>query len=335
MKFFAAAALAALVIAPGYSAAQPTINVLVVQEDADPESLSRNRRIQNSVLSEFNQTLNAPAYQSQLSKYGISGMDVYDETAVTIDFYEQDRQRRTDQELVSLSRQISNPPLDVLVPYTLYARAVEDPYTKIAKLQMSMSYRALSVRDGRYLGGDNIDIDPAGVPFTGCAAGLAGTPADPHCVQEFVAAHGERLARNAGNKLAIQLASMLGPVSPGPAPQVTATAPATTSTTPAVTEQAATGCDNLPVTYQVVLRGFEQRSITAIEENMAFWACAMDTNVTDSDFSEITFSYKTRASQQRLLRNLRLVSELIGVVSEARTEGNNTIVVESLGIRTN
>lgn len=331
--FSAALTAASVLVGCGVAQAQPTINVMVVQEDSDPDSLARSNRIQNATLNAFNKALNAPVYQSLLAKYGISGMDVYDETAVTIDFYGQDRQRRTDQELISLSRLVENPKLDVLVPYVLYARAVEDPYTKVAKLHMSMSYRALSVRDGRYLGGDNIDIDDTGVMFTGCAAGLGGTKADPHCVKEFVSANGEKLARNAGNKLAIQLAALLGPIAPNQ-PALTGEAPAT-SPAPVPAVSGGDGCDNLPTTFQITFAGFEQRSLTAIEQNMAFWSCVMDTNVADSDFASITYSYKTRASEQRVLRNIRLVSELVGVVSEARIDGNNAIVVEALGIRTN
>lgn len=331
--FSAAMAAASVLVGCGTAFAQPTINVMVVQEDSDPDSLARSNRIQNATLNAFNQALNAPAYQSLLAQYGISGMDVYDETATTLDFYGQDRQRRTDQELISLSRLIETPRLDVLVPYVLYARAVEDPYTKVAQLHMSMSYRALSVRDGRFLGGDNIDLDSTGVLFTGCAAGLAGTRADPHCVKEFVSANGEKLARNAGNKLAIQLAALLGPIAPIQ-PAATGTALATSpALAPAV--GSGDGCDNLPTTYKITFTGFEQRALTAIEQNMAFWSCVMDTNVTDSEFASMTYSYKTRASEQRLLRNIRLVSELVGVVSEAKTEGNNAIVVEALGIRTN
>ena len=47
--------------------------MLVVQEDWDEESLIRNNRIQNAVLNTLNQTLHAPAYQSVLQRYGISG----------------------------------------------------------------------------------------------------------------------------------------------------------------------------------------------------------------------------------------------------------------------
>lgn len=320
-----------------------TINVLVAQEDWDEDSVERNNRIQNAVLSTLNQTLNAPAYQSELKRYGITGMDVYDETALTLDFYQQDQTRRQDEEIISIARTINNPDLDVVVPYTLYARAVTDPYTGVVKLQMSMNYRALSVRDGRYLAGDNLDIDTAGVPFTGCAASLKGTAADPHCVKEFVSENGERLARNAGNKLAIQLAGLLGRAYGSAAPAAGGAGGDGGSYaqggggldggTPAV--RSSVNCGSIPATFNVTWRGFEQRQINAIEEHMHFWKCALEVDVTDSDFSEITFSYKTRADQQRVLRNIRLMLELMGTVAEPQTVGRNSIVVEALGIREN
>lgn len=319
--------------------AQATINVLVVQEDSDPQSVERGSRIQNAVLSTLSQTLNAPAYQSRLAQQGIGGMDVYDETAVTVEFYGQDRTRRTDQELVSLSRQIRNPMLDVLVPYTLYARAVENPYTNVVSLRMSMSYRALSVRDGRFLGGDNLDLDPAGIPFTGCATSTAGTQADPHCVQEFVAENGERLARVAGNQLAIQLASLLPAVAPvTPAPVAGADTGAKTvveGADPVAVAPSSSACANLPVTRMITFRGYDQRQLTAVESNIRFWDCAMDMDVADSDFGEMTYQYQTRADAARLIRNIRLMNELLGVTADIRDEGANTIVVEALGVRSN
>ncbi len=336
----AAIATATTLFAAPVAADVPTINVLVVQEDWDEDSLIRNNRIQNAVLNTLNQTLHAPAYQSVLQRYGIDGMDVYDETFLTLDFYQQDRQRRRDEELISIARTVNNPEMDVLVPYTIYARAVTDPYTQIVKLQMSLNYRALNIRDGRWMGGDNLDIDTAGVPFTGCATGINGTPADPHCVKEFVSQYGEQLARNAGNKLAIQLAGQLGRAY-GTAPSQGSVVDPNAGGTNAVVNdetmayQAVAGCGNIPTTFQVQWIGFEQRQVNAIEEHMNFWKCALDTDVTDSDFSQITFSYKTRADKARVIRNIRLMLELLGQVAEPRTEGSNTIVVEALGIREN
>ena len=344
MKILAKTTAAAMfgICAMTGAASAATINVLVMQEDWDPESLPRNNRIQNAVLSTINQTLNAPAYQSKLRQYGIDGMDVYDETALTLNFYQQDRQRRTDEELISVVRSVDNPQIDVVIPYTIYARAVTDPYSQIVKLQMSMNYRAIDVRDSRFVGGDNLDIDTKGISFVGCAAGLNGTPADPHCIKEFVSKNGEKLARNAGNKLAIQLAAQLGRQYGGGSSSQGAGGndginDSIGTDVAALPRRGAGGggCDNRPSTFAVTFRGFEQRQMNAVEEYMAYWKCALDLDVTGSDFSEITFSYKTRSDQQRILRNIRLMLELMGVVAEPTTEGSNGIVVEALGIREN
>lgn len=336
MKHFLTAALlaAATLTAATSAQAAPTIKLLVVQEDWDAESLPRDSRVQSAVLTTFNTVLNAPTYRSHLSRHGIDGMEVYDETSVTLEFYGQDRRRRSHAELVSLARAVTNPGLDVVVPYTLYARAVDNPYTGAKTLQMSLSYRALSVRDGRYLAGDRIALDTSGLPFTGCAASLAGTAGDPHCVKAFMAQHGSRLARSAGDKLALQLAAYLGDAAPRQAPAAAPQANTVTTPTPAPVA-VADGCDNLPVTYQMTFRGFDAKQINAIEQTVSFWNCVMDSDVTDSGFSEITFSYKTRADQQRLLRNIRLMSETMGLLTDARSTGSNGIVVESVSLRSN
>lgn len=336
----AAAAMIGLCTMAG-AAHAATLNVLVMQEDWDTESLVRNNRIQNAVLSTINQTLNAPAYQSQLQKYGIQGLDVYDETALTLNFYQQDRQRRTDEELISVVRSVDNPQMDYVIPYTIYARAVTDPYSGIVKLQMSLNYRAIDVRSGRFAGGDNLDLDTQGTSFAGCAAGLNGTPADPHCIKEFVSLNGEKLARNAGNKLAIQLAALLGRQSGG---SYSSDGGHDAGLNEAIDGDVAalprrgvggSGCDNPPTVFAVTFRGFEQRQVNAVEEYMSYWKCALDLDVSKSDFSEITFSYKTRSDQQRVLRNVRLMLELMGVVADPQTEGSNGIVVEALGVREN
>ena len=341
-KTLITAAFAALAMCSASAVAHAaTINMVVIQEDADGESVARNNRIQNAVLNTINQTLNAPAYQSALQRAGITGMDVYNERALTLEFYDQSRQRRAQPEIISLLRSIT-PKMDIGVFYTLYARGVQDPYTKVVKLQMSMAFQALNVADGRIMGGDNLDIDTAGVPFTGCAASLNGTPADPHCVKEFVSQYGERLARNAGNKLAIQLAAMLpragfsaggnsGAGSDGGDIKDASTGGG------AIGTGAGTGdaCGNLPTSFNVTFRGFEQRQMNAVQEYMEFWQCAMDLDVTDQDLSQITFVYKTRASQGRTLRNIRLMMDSLGQIAEPQTQGSNQIVVERIGQRNN
>ncbi|MEL6746749.1 MAG: hypothetical protein AAFO79_02900, partial [Pseudomonadota bacterium] len=266
--------------------------------------------------------------------------DVYDETAVSLNFYQQDRSRRRDEELIALSRQIRNPRMDVLVLYTLYARAVKDPYTQISKLLMSMNYRALDVRSGRFFGGDNIDIDRDGVPLTGCATGLNGGEATAFCVKEFVANEGERLARDAGNALALRLASLLGDTygnssrfsdeneKLGDADGFKGDddgAPAVASNS--------RGCVNIPTTFVVDFRNFSQKQLNFIESNMTQWKCAMDLDAIDGSLANARYEYKTRANQGMLVRNIRIMMELIGVTADTRSEGRNQIIVRGIGLR--
>ncbi len=352
-----AAAVAALLIpaamlAPATASAAATVKLLVMQEDWDKSSLKRNSRIQNAILNTLNQTLHAPAYQSILKRYGIQGMDVYSETAVTLNFYKQDRTRRRDEELISLARSVSNPKIDVLTLYTVYARAVPDPYTHISRLQIALNYRALDVKSGRFLGGGNLDVNTNGIVVTGCAAGLNGYAPDPHCVQEFVSHHAERLARDAGNKLALQLSALLGraygqaPVAglPGgavPAPHAGKGAPQVNARIAHgggktyVGGKRHPGCNSLPTNMKVVYKGFSQRQINFIEGNMANWNCALDLDTASSSFSGITYEYKTTANQQRVIRNIRLMLELLGVIAEPKTNGDNEIIVSALTLREN
>ena len=335
----AAVGLLAMAMLPTSAFAAATVKVLIAQEDWDKHSLKRNSRIQNAVLNTFSQTLHAPAYNQYMKKYGISGMDVYDETAVSLNFYKQDRVRRQDEELISLARSIKNPTIDVLALYTIYARAVKDPYTKVAKLQMSFNYRALDVKSGRYLGGDNLDIDVSGVPFTGCAAGLGGKHPDKHCVAEFVSQHAEKLARDAGNKLALQLAALLGSAyGTESAPTVQAPyVPSDKGGAPVAVAKPYGGpaCANIPTTYSIVFRGFDQRQVNFIEANMSHWKCVLDLDTSESSFSEIRYEYKTRADQQRILRNIRIMTELLGVLAEPKTQRSNEIIVQALTLRHN
>lgn len=331
----------AFLAAPLAARAQ-TIKVLVVQEDWDKASIQRNNRIQRAVLNTFNAALNSPAYRERMQRqHGISGMDVYDETATTIRFYGQDRARRSDEELITIARQIKNPVIDVVVLYTIYAHAVKDPYTRIAKLQLSLNYRTLDTRSGRFLGGDNIDIDRDGVPLVGCATDIADTPADEHCVKEFVASHAERLARDAGNAMALRLAGLLGRQYGTRNPNYDPNDPGKMiddNGNPVHTGRIASlhkgdRCPNIPTTFKLEYEGFSPKQMTFVEENMSQWRCALDLDTVTSSLTNMAYEYKTRANHGQTLRNIRLMLELMGLDGEARDHENNRIVVRVIGLR--
>jgi len=340
-------ATASLVGAAGAAEAQ-TIKVLVLQEDWDTTSLRRNNRIQRAVLNTWQQTLNAPAYQGMLKRYGIGGMDVYDETGLGLDFYGPDRSRRSDEELIRFAEQVRNPTIDIVVLYTLYAKAVKDPYTHVSKLLMSMSYRALDVKSKRYFGGDNIDIDRDGIPLIGCATALKNVGPDEHCVKEFVSTYGERLARDAGNALSLRLAALIGQTYGGGAGggaydpddnskigDADGYQPEGSGGYASTAPKKVHGCPNIPTTFIVTYEGFSQKQMTFVENNMSQWRCALDLDAVGQSFANATYEYKTKANIGQTMRNIRLMLELTGVTAEVKNQSQNEIVVRAFGLRNN
>jgi len=93
----------------GFGGAQP--NILVMGEDADPDTIPRNNQVFKRVLDALANEMND------------EGFDVYDETAVTSGDLAQDRIRRTDGEIIDIARSIKRPPIDVAVIYSIYAQS--------------------------------------------------------------------------------------------------------------------------------------------------------------------------------------------------------------------
>ena len=113
-------------------------SLLIMGEDADPDTIPRNDR-------SFARALNA--FSTELSARGFS---VYDETAVTLDTHAQGRVRRTDAEVIDIAKGVRRPPIDTVVLFTLYPHTTDKPHTH--ELHLRTVGRLLSVQDGRRLG---------------------------------------------------------------------------------------------------------------------------------------------------------------------------------------
>ena len=108
--------------APGYSADKPYL--LIMGEDADEDTVPRNSRVFKRVLD---------ALSNQLHD---EGFDVFDETAVSLDNFAQGRVRRTDAELIDISRTLVRPPMDVVVLFSIYAAAEKKSYTTKIRIRI-------------------------------------------------------------------------------------------------------------------------------------------------------------------------------------------------------
>jgi hypothetical protein len=124
-----------------YSYAADSVNLLIMIEDADKDSIPRNSRINKRVHASISQQLNHIA-------------DVYDETSITLDSFKQGRVRRSDAELLDIARSITRPPIDIVVVFSTYASVNISEYAK--KVRARIEGRMLNTKSGQFL--DNFEV---------------------------------------------------------------------------------------------------------------------------------------------------------------------------------
>lgn len=172
-------------VAPSYAADRP--NILIMGEDVDEDTVPRKSRV-------FKRVLNA--LSNQLHDVGF---DVYDETAVTLGEFVQGNSRRDDAELIDIGRSIQQPPIDVVVIFSIYASI--DKKDHISKLKSRVEGRLLQVKSGQRLG--NFEVK---------APNNATVPVDcsRECILENVGDEAKILASDVGAVLSEKLAWMVG-----------------------------------------------------------------------------------------------------------------------------
>ena len=135
--------LAACAGYPAPTIASNELNIMIMGEDEDPSSISRDSQIFRRVLNSIS---------SELSN---AGYNVIDETAVTLDDFKQGRTRRSDAEVIDIAKSVKRPPIDVAVLFSIYPEIRRFNYT--TKIQVRVEGRLLQVIDGKRL--DNIELD--------------------------------------------------------------------------------------------------------------------------------------------------------------------------------
>lgn len=128
-----------------YSFAADSVNLLIMIEDADKDSIPRDSRINKRVHASISQQLNHIA-------------DVYDEISITLNTFKQGRIRRTDAELLDIARSITRPPIDIVVVLSTYASVNTSKYAKKARARVEG--RILNAKSGQFL--DNFEVQSPG-----------------------------------------------------------------------------------------------------------------------------------------------------------------------------
>ncbi len=134
-------AFALTLIFAGQGLATDLPRVLIVGEDADPDTVRRDTRV-------FKRVLNGIA-NTMINQ----GFDVKDETALTHETHAQGRTRRNDMELIEIAKDTG---IDVLCIFSIYPNAHSRPTS--LKVTTRIEGRLLSVNDGSRLG--NFEHEP-------------------------------------------------------------------------------------------------------------------------------------------------------------------------------
>ncbi|MDU0356393.1 hypothetical protein RS130_23090 [Paraglaciecola aquimarina] len=252
------------------SYAADSVNLLVMIEDADKDSIARDSRINKRVHTSVSQQLNHI-------------VNVYDETAITLNQYKQGRTQRSDAELLDIARSVVNPPIDLVVIFSTYASVQTNEYSK--KAQARIQGRMLDAKSGQFL--DSFEVQSSNawaIPYT-CVKQA--------CILEEIGNE----ATGLGDELGFVLAEKLDWLINGENPDT------------AVDNRSS----NTQITSDFYLQfdGFSPQEVARIEEYLLVFSGYISHRPTEQRHTRTTILYRTNSSTAKLNRNiLRVLAEL-------------------------
>jgi hypothetical protein len=299
--FAALLAMFAIITGPAMAQSNPNerINVLVMSDDADTDTVPRNNRIFNRVQLALSEYLNTRGFQ------------VYDETGISMDFTRTNRVRRTDAMLYEIARAAPTP-IDVIVVYQIYASVRSTPATGIRMPDIRIPGRILNARTGQFIGTFEVggfQLQPLPV---NCQS---------ECVLENVGAQARILANDLGAAIAQKLA---GFARPGGG----AAAGGGEAGKDGVVAANADGCVSLPTDYVIQLRDFSTSEVTRIEGEFVRWGCYQQHRATQVTATSADFFYRTSSDSARITRNFRIMLELVGLNAQVTLSQNRIVVTK-------
>lgn len=273
--------------------------VLMMTEDFDKDTVPRNSRVNKRVLS---------ALQEEFDQ---SGIKIYDETALTIDFGTQGRQRRPDAELIDVARATKQ--VDVLAVYSIYASA--EPLDYMTKVRVRISGRMFDLNSGRVLGNFESELPRPSPAPKDCSR---------ECLLENVGKDAKAIAQNLGEALQIKLNNIVRSGS-GEARSVSGSGSGGGGQ--------AGGVSGYAIEYKVTLDGFSAREMDDIEDLMVqkFRGYRSHRSI-DTQSKRRTYIYESSADSAILERNLRRSLDHLSMQGQVQFS-NNAYVVTKIGLR--
>jgi hypothetical protein len=284
------------------------INLLVMSDDADPDTVPRNNRIFNRV-------------QLQLSEYlNTRGFQVYDETSVSLGIAPTARVRRRDAELIEIARAVPTP-VDAMVVYQIYASARRAVAADIRFPEIRIAGRVLNVRSGQFI---------AAFEVGGFQLPALPNPCSAECLLETVGTHSRLLAGDLGAAIAQKLEGFARPSGGGTAAVgkdgIVLGGGAGGGAAPVAA--GGDGCNSLPTDYMIQLRDFTATEVDRIEGEFVRWGCYRAHRATQTTSTSADYFYTTSADSARLTRNFRLMLELVGLNGQVNFSGNRVVVAK-------
>ncbi len=276
------------------------INLVVMSDDADPDTVPRNSRIFNRVHLQLSEYLNTRGFQ------------VYDETSIAGGITPPNRVRRRDAELIEIARAAPTP-VDAMAVYQIYASVRRSPAANIRYPDVRIAGRILNVRTGQFI--SSFEVGGFQLP-------ALPNPCDRECVLENVGTHSRVLAADLGSALSGKLEAFAKPGGSSAEAGKDGAAGAAGS----VAAASGDGCVALPTDYQIILRDFKTPDVNRIESGFVRWGCYQQHRTVSMTDNGATFFYRTNSDSARLTRNFRLMMELEGINAQVTFTGNTMTV---------
>ena len=282
-------------------AQQKRINVLIMSDDADQDTVPRGNRIFNRVQLALSVNLNTKGFQ------------VYDETAVGLSPATPNRVRRADTELIEVARALPVP-LDVMEVFQIYASAREGLYCSgILRPEMRIPGRVLNVHTGQFIG----SFEVGGFQFPPLPLNCA---QDRECLLERMGAEARVIANDLGEAIAQKIKAFTpGGVGAGGGAVLETTKDGTPVTAAA---PSADGCTNIPTAYVISLRDFNPSETTSVEDMITKFGCYVGHRPIRATSTSAEYWYETTADSGRVNRNLRVMLDFLGLNGQIVFNGN-------------
>lgn len=292
------AALSMVGFAPLKAVASELPNLMIMGEDYDADAIPRDSRVFNRVLNELAERLN------------MDGFDVYDEVAVSLNDFAQNRVGRSDAELIDIARAATRPPIDIVIIFEIYASAERLDYT--TKVRTRLSGRLLDVHSGRRMGNFEISSPRNFRAPVNC---------NRECIIETVGNNARLLAAELGDVL---VAKLDDEVSYGSSSKEDDFAGDDQ-------KQAGLrdGCTGRVRDVFLNFENFSEQEMLDMEDViLAKFSCYVDHRPATSFGKNHAYVFKTRLEHAKMRRNLARALEFLGMNGRVRYQGNEYTVIK-------